>query len=120
MSRSTVKNRRSPQSKMQKLRAEIEALESRLAKAKAEFEGATDFEICDAGRLLEALVDRVEREGERLYLCKGKKRVASLVPADDAEYLEELEDRHWSEAAKKAMEEPGTIPLEQVKRELGL
>jgi antitoxin (DNA-binding transcriptional repressor) of toxin-antitoxin stability system len=105
---------------MQKLRAEIEALESRLAKAKAEFEGATEFDVGNAGKLLDKLVERVEREGERLYLCRGKKRVAALVPADEAEYLEELEDRHWSEAAKKALEEPGSIPLEQVKRELGL
>ena len=115
-----AKKRHSPQSKARRLGAEIDSLETRLAKARAQFDAATEFEVRDAEKILHDLVDRIETEGERLYLCRGKRRVAALVPADEGEYLEELEDRHWSEAARKAKEEPGTIPLQQVKKELGV
>ena len=115
-----VRKVRTKPGKGSKLRAEIEELEHRLAKAKAEFGATEEFDLRDAAKLLERLVQRVESEGERLYLKRGDKRIAALVPADEAEYLEQLEERRWNEVADKAIEEPGTISLEQVKKELGL
>ena len=119
MSRKYSKNGRSTSAAVKKLRSEIERLESRLLKAKAEFEATSEFDVAEAGELLDMLVARVEREGERLYLRRGNKRVAALVPADEADFLSEWEDRHDIEAARKALKEP-SIPWEEVKKELGL
>lgn len=120
MSRTTSKNGRSTTEKRKKLQAQIVELEARLRKARAEFEATEEFDVKDASALLELLVNRVESEGERLYLCRGKNRVAALVPADEADYLEKLEDRHWNQAADRAVQEQGTIALEEAKKELGL
>lgn len=110
MSRKNSKNGRSTSAAVKKLRSEIERLESRLLKARAEFEATSEFDVADARELLDMLVTRVEREGERLYLRRGNKRVAALS---------EWEDRHDIEAARKALKEP-SIPWEEVKKELGL
>lgn len=119
MTRKNTKNGRSASAAVKKLRSEIEQLEARLLKAKAEFEATSEFDIADAPDLLDLLVARVEREGERLYLRRGSKRVAALIPADEAEFLSEWEDRHDIEAARRALREPSK-PWEQVKKELGL
>ncbi|MBI5481084.1 MAG: type II toxin-antitoxin system prevent-host-death family antitoxin [Deltaproteobacteria bacterium] len=66
-------------------------------------------------------LDRVARKGERIVLQKGGKDVAAIVPVEDLELLEELEDRLDLEAAREALREPGpNIPWEKVKRDLGL
>jgi antitoxin (DNA-binding transcriptional repressor) of toxin-antitoxin stability system len=118
--RTPAKPRRSASANGSKLRAQIEELERRLAEARAKFEAIEEFDLRDASTLLEMLVARVESEGERLYLRRGGKRVAALVPADEAEFLDKNEDRHWNEVADKALQEEGTISLEQAKKELGL
>ena len=66
------------------------------------------------------LVQRAEHDHERTILYRDGKPVAAIVPADDAAYLEELEDRIDMEEAKKALAEPETIPWEEVKKKLGL
>jgi prevent-host-death family protein len=65
-------------------------------------------------------LNRVANGGERIVLHRRGKDVAALVPVEDLALLEEMEDRMDLEAAREAMKEPGTIPLEQVKQELGL
>jgi len=120
MSPKTAKNGRSRAVQARKLRSEIEQLRARLSRLQSKFEELTEFEVRDAGKMLDALLARVEGEGERLYLCRGGRRVAAIVPADEGEYLETMEERHWTRAADQAMQEPGSIPSEQVKKELGL
>jgi hypothetical protein len=44
----------------------------------------------------------------------------AVVPIDDIELLEALEDRMDLDAAREALRETGTIPLAKVKAELGL
>jgi len=46
--------------------------------------------------------------------------VAALVPVRDLRLLEALENRIDLEAARKALEDPSSIPWEMVKAELGL
>ncbi len=120
MRRTTSKNGRSAAEKRKRLGVQIATLEARLRKARAQLERCDEFGINEAAEVLEVLVDRVQNDGERLYLRRGNKRVAALVPADEGEYLEGLEDKHWTEVADEAAKEPGTIPLERVKKELGL
>ncbi len=69
---------------------------------------------------LDDALHRVVDEGERVVLYREDKRVAALVPLDDLALLEELEDRMDLEAAREALKEPGTIPWEKVKADLGL
>lgn len=70
-------------------------------------------------------VNRVAQDGERLVLERRGKPVAVLVPVEDLALLEELEDRQDYEEGMKALiavqeGREKTIPLEEVKRSIGL
>ena len=53
--------------------------------------------------------------GEVIYLTRGGRRIAALVPADAAEALERAEDEADIWAAREALADPEpSIPLEQV------
>ena len=76
-----------------------------------------------ASSLREKLADalnRVAYSGERIVLERRGKDVAALVSLDDLAVLEELEDRIDLEEAREALQEPGTLPWEEVKARLGL
>ena len=66
--------------------------------------------------------DVVNRAGygkERVILTRRGKPIAAVVPMEDVEFLEELEDRADLEAVREALAEGGaTIPWEEIKREL--
>ena len=66
--------------------------------------------------------DVVNRAGygkERVILTRRGKPIAAVVPIEDVEFLEELEDRADLEAAREALAEGrATIPWEEIKREL--
>ena len=73
-------------------------------------------------RFLE-VVDRAEGTKERIYLTRSGKRIAAIVPIEDVEAIEKIEDRIDRRALKRASAEmavKGTIPWEKVKAELGL
>ena len=58
---------------------------------------------------------------ERIVIDRRGKRLASLIPIEDLELLEALEDRMDVAAVKRALAAPGkSIPYERVRRELGL
>ena len=65
-------------------------------------------------------LNRVAYGGERIVLERRGKDVAALVPVEDLELLEELEDRMDLEAARKALKEQGSISLDALKAELGI
>jgi len=46
--------------------------------------------------------------------------LAAILPVEDLHLLEELEDRFDVREAMKALEEPGEISMEDLKKELGL
>jgi len=69
------------------------------------------------------LVNRAALLSERVYVTKHGKRVAALVSVEDAELLEALEDKYDLVAVKAArtdMAKHGTVPFEQLVKELGL
>jgi len=71
------------------------------------------------------ILERVVRKRERIVLRKGKRDVAALVPFDDLELLEELEDCMDIAAARKALAEAKKkgeqpIPWEKARKRLGL
>jgi prevent-host-death family protein len=69
---------------------------------------------------LSDMLSKVARKGSRVVVTRGGKKSAALVPMDDLEFLELLEDRLDIEDAKKALKEPGSVPWEKVKADLGL
>lgn len=65
-------------------------------------------------------LNTVAYTGERIVINRHGKRVAVLVPIDDLDLLEALEDRIDLAQAKKALKEKGTIPWDETKKKLGL
>jgi len=66
------------------------------------------------------IVNRSAYGKERIVLTRRGKEVVALVPIEDLNLLEELEDRLDIEAARKALKEPGSVPWEKVKKDMGL
>lgn len=69
------------------------------------------------------LVNRVAYRGERVRVMRRGREVAAIVPIEDIELIERLEDRLDLEAARDALADPDNavpIPWEQVEAELGL
>jgi len=66
------------------------------------------------------ILNRAAYRGERVIVHRGKKPVAAVVPIEDVELLEKLEDEIDIAAAREALKEPGTIPWETIKKKLRL
>jgi prevent-host-death family protein len=76
--------------------------------------------VVDARNNLADAINRVAYAGERIVLERRGKGVAALISIDDLAILEELENQADIRAAKKALKEKGAIPLEKIKRRLGM
>jgi prevent-host-death family protein len=63
---------------------------------------------------------KVAYQGERVVITRSGKKFVALIPVDDLEFLEALEERIDVEDAKKALKEPGSVAWEKVKADLGL
>ena len=77
----------------------------------------------EASKLRKEIADalnKVAYAGERIAIKRHGKPVAVLVPVEDVELLEALEDRIDVALAKKALKEKGSIPWAKAKKELGL
>ena len=66
------------------------------------------------------ILNRAAYGGERIIVHRRKKPVAAVVPIEDLELLEKLEDEMDVAAARKALKDPRTIPWEKIKKELRL
>ena len=83
----------------------------------------TRMTTMEARQQFSDMVNRAAYGKERIVLTRRGKAFVAVVPIEDLELIEELEDRADVEAAEAAREEAkreGTIPWEQVKKELGL
>ena len=66
------------------------------------------------------MIDRVSRGKERVVLTQSGKDIVAVVPIEDVKLLEEIEDHLDNMSADEALKEPGTIPWEKIKKDLGL
>jgi len=66
------------------------------------------------------VLNRVCYGRERVVIERRGKKVAAMVPIEDLELLESLQDRMDLESARAALKQPGSKPWAVVKRELGL
>jgi len=67
------------------------------------------------------LVNRAAYGKERVLINRRGKPVAAIVPLEDVELLERIEDEIDVKLARKTLaESEGTTPLEEVVKELGL
>jgi prevent-host-death family protein len=79
--------------------------------------------IAEAKNNFGDLMNRAAYGKERLILTRRGKKLAALVPVEDLEVLEAIEDKIDLEEARKALAESAqesTVAWEDVKKELGL
>ena len=79
----------------------------------------TRVAISEAREHLADLGNRVALRGERIVVERRGRDLFALVPVEDVEVLERLEDKSDLGAIRKRLNEP-TKSLAQVKKELGL
>lgn len=83
----------------------------------------SNISISDLRNDLSTTVNRVAFKGERIILERQGKQVAVLVPVEDLELLEELEDAYWAAKADEVLSDPANaedIPAEKVWERLGI
>jgi len=66
------------------------------------------------------IANRVMFGDERICIEKNNKAAFALVPVEDVEILEALEDKIDLEEALKALKKPGFIRLKDLKKKLGI
>jgi prevent-host-death family protein len=79
----------------------------------------TTIPISEAREHLADLGNRVSLRGERLIVERRGKVLFALVPVEDLELLERIEDRLDLDALRAAKDEPSK-PWAEVKKALGL
>ena len=81
--------------------------------------------VHDVRKNLAEILNRVAYRGERIVLHRRGREVAVLIPVEDLQVLEAVEDRIDAAQAKRVLAEMEAkaekpIPYERVRRELGL
>jgi len=79
----------------------------------------TRLPISEARKHLPDLANRVSVRGERIVIERRGKNLFALVPMEDVDLLERMEDEMDLDAIRKRLNEPSR-PLAKVKKELGL
>lgn len=85
--------------------------------------GTESMSIDELRGQLDAVIDRVVRDWERVVLTRRGEQLVAIIPAEELRWIEEFEDRREAEMAAEAHEEAKgqpTIPWEKIKEELGL
>lgn len=81
---------------------------------------STKLSASSARQNFSEILSRAEYRGERVVVHRGKKAVAAVVPIEDVELLEKLEEEIDVAAARQALKDRRTIPWEIVKKKLKL
>jgi len=77
--------------------------------------------VTNARAKFSELVDQVAFHGERILLLRNGKEIAAIVPAEEANLLEAMEDKMDLEIAEQRLRDgKPAIPYSKVRAELGL
>ncbi len=79
--------------------------------------------VSKARQEMKELVNRVAYGKERVYFTSYKKKLVALVPIEDIEVLEAIENHDDMRVAKERIEKAkkeGTFTTEELKKRLGL
>ncbi|MDQ6602959.1 MAG: type II toxin-antitoxin system Phd/YefM family antitoxin [Chloroflexota bacterium] len=82
-----------------------------------------EISFAEASEQFSEMFDRAADDKERIIVTRQGKRVVAIVPIEDMEAMEEIEDRIDLEEAAKARaeaKEKGTISLAEMKAKHGL
>jgi prevent-host-death family protein len=91
------------------------------AKAATPQQTMPDLTVSQARDDFGQTVDRVHHRRERVRITKHGRPLVALVPAEDLDLLEALEDKLDLEAVREALAESSDrIPYDRVRKELGL
>lgn len=77
----------------------------------------------EARKNMAELLNRAAYGGERFVVTRHGKQLVAIVPVGDATLLERLRgllEKHDYEAALEAVSELGTVPWDEVRRDLDL
>ncbi len=77
----------------------------------------------EARERLAEVLNRVAYAKDRVRITRRGKQIAAVVPIEDLDLIERLEDQIDLEEAMEALSEArekGTVPLEKIRAELGL
>lgn len=80
----------------------------------------TTLSMTSARHNFTELANQVMFNGERICVSKNNKPAFALVPIEDLQVLEALEDKIDLGEALKALKEPGSIKLSAFKKKLGI
>jgi len=80
----------------------------------------TEIGVADIRANLAEVINRVAYGGERIVLQRRGKQVLAVVPIDDLETLNAMEDQADLKAALRARKEKGAVPLEKIKARLAV
>ncbi len=81
----------------------------------------TELSVAEAREQFSEAINRAAYGKERIFVTRRGKRVVAIVPVEDVEALEAIEDRIDLEEAAKARaeaKEKGTISLAEMKAKL--
>lgn len=82
-----------------------------------------EISFAEAREQFAEMVDRAADDKERIVVTRRGKRIVAIVPIEDMEAMEAIEDRIDLEEAAKARaeaKEKGTISLAEMKAKYGL
>ena len=80
----------------------------------------TTITITDFQQQFADVGDRVSHEGERILVTRDGKPLFAVVPCEDAELLEALQDRMDLDLAKKALNRNDALTWAKAQKQLGL
>lgn len=78
-----------------------------------------DMSVTETRDHLGDILGRVQYGGQRIKITRHGRSAAVLMPVEDAELLERLEDRMDLLAVQKAKQEEGEVPLAALKEDSG-
>ena len=80
----------------------------------------TILNMTDARHEFTNIANKVMIAKERIFISKNNKPAFAVVPVEDVETLEALEDIIDLKEAIKSLKEPGSISLKDLKKKLGI